>query len=185
MGYLDYSFGASSNSEGLGEEEDEANSCSSFSLQECINEFRARRIRRLSTHSREVTQVDELASGFVTEKAEAKTFSDPVEADLINQNISNKEHERKCKPCRDGFCYCFTSDSGEGGGMCNAATASTRAGHVRHVRRHRRSDCQEVCKRIVLLLSFISNIVCVCLFCFYFYKARYTNDTVVRQSSGQ
>nr|XP_014094838.2 uncharacterized protein LOC106620750 [Bactrocera oleae] len=139
----DYSFGASSNSEGLGEEEDEANSCSSFSLQECINEFRARRIRRLSTHSREVTQVDELASGFVTEKAEAKTFSDPVEADLINQNISNKEHERKCKPCRDGFCYCFTSDSGEGGGMCNAATASTRAGHVRHVRRHRRSDCQE------------------------------------------
>uniref|UniRef100_A0A0A1XNB3 Ribosomal RNA large subunit methyltransferase N n=1 Tax=Zeugodacus cucurbitae TaxID=28588 RepID=A0A0A1XNB3_ZEUCU len=140
----DYSFGATSNSEDIEEEEeDDANSCSSFSLQECINEFRARRIRRLSTQSREVTQVDELASGIVPEKVEAKTFPDPADADLISQNRSNKEHERKCKPCRDGFCYCFTSDSGEGGGVCNAATAGTRAGHVRQVRRHRRSDCHE------------------------------------------
>ncbi|XP_053966268.1 uncharacterized protein LOC128868324 [Anastrepha ludens] len=138
----DYPFEADSNSEGL-EEEDEANSCSSFSLQECINEFRARRIRRLSTQSREVAQVEELVSAFVGEKSEKKALPDPADEDLINQNRSNKEQERKCKPCRDGFCYCFTSDSGEGGGVCDAAGASTRGGHARHLRRHRRSECLE------------------------------------------
>ncbi|XP_017488709.1 PREDICTED: uncharacterized protein LOC108376957 [Rhagoletis zephyria] len=138
----DYSIEPTSNSEDVEEEEDEANSCSSFSLQECINEFRARRIRRLSTQSREVAQTEELASGFATERCEKKALPDPADADLISQNRSNKEQERKCKPCRNGFCYCFTSDSGEGGGVC--AAAGTRAEHVRQLRRHRRSECNEL-----------------------------------------
>ncbi|XP_067632425.1 uncharacterized protein [Eurosta solidaginis] len=140
----DYSFGATSDTEDVEEEEDEANTCSSFSLQECINEFRARRIRRLSTQSREVAQTEDLAGAFASERCEKKVLPAPGDADLINQNRSNKEQERKCKPCRDGFCYCFTSDSGEGGGVCAAAAANARALHVRQARRHRRSESHEL-----------------------------------------
>lgn len=28
-----------------------------------------------------------------------------------NQNLANREHEKMYKKCKDGFCYCFTSDS--------------------------------------------------------------------------
>lgn len=62
-------------------------SSSSFSLQECINEFRARKAHRSSQSNQN------------------------TDDDLINQNKSNKQNERISKPCKDGFCYCFTSDS--------------------------------------------------------------------------
>lgn len=75
-----------------------------FSLQECMDEFRARRLRRMSTHR--------CIGGRDTVDAIPASIDD---AHLIDQNRTNKEQERKCKPCKDGFCYCFTSDSGEGG----------------------------------------------------------------------
>ncbi|XP_055839136.1 uncharacterized protein LOC129907094 isoform X2 [Episyrphus balteatus] len=66
-------------------------SSSSFSLQDCINEFRARKVHRSS---------------------QSQSQSNPnTDDDLINQNKSNKHSERISKPCKDGFCYCFTSDS--------------------------------------------------------------------------
>ncbi|KAM7346002.1 uncharacterized protein ACRADG_012043 isoform 2-T2 [Cochliomyia hominivorax] len=81
----------------------------SFSLEECMNEFRARRIRRtsLSYHRHESGVVDGIGSN--------KNRQETTERELINQNLCNKEQERKCKPCQNGFCYCFTSDSGDGG----------------------------------------------------------------------
>lgn len=68
-------------------------SSSSFSLQDCINEFRARKVRR-SSQSQSQSQSNQ-----------------NTDDDLINQNKSNKHSERISKPCKDGFCYCFTSDS--------------------------------------------------------------------------
>lgn len=29
----------------------------------------------------------------------------------VDQNLQNREHEKMYKQCKDGFCYCFTSDS--------------------------------------------------------------------------
>ncbi|XP_055918963.1 uncharacterized protein LOC129951002 [Eupeodes corollae] len=66
-------------------------SSSSFSLQDCINEFRARKVHRSSQSQSQSNQ--------------------NTDDDLINQNKSNKHSERISKPCKDGFCYCFTSDS--------------------------------------------------------------------------
>jgi len=125
------------------DEEDsaETGSTSSFSLQECINEFRARRIRRVSTHSRD----REMATTAEEQKATTAPVSVTVpvsvaaDAHLINQNRCNKEQERKGKPCKNGFCYCFTSDSGD----C-ASTAPPRDWHVRQHRRSRRSDINKV-----------------------------------------
>ncbi|EDW60034.2 uncharacterized protein [Drosophila virilis] len=111
------------------EEADESGSTSSFSLQECINEFRARRIRRVSTQSRGEEPIDATAAA-------------PIAADthLINQNLCNKAQERRGKPCKNGFCYCFTSDSGD----C-ASTAPPRAAwHVRQHKRSRRSESNKV-----------------------------------------
>ncbi|XP_061389433.1 uncharacterized protein LOC133324613 [Musca vetustissima] len=76
----------------------------SFSLEECMNEFRARRIRRISSHSRPEGE----------NRSNGQKGHNTTDKDLINQNLSNKQQERKCKPCKDGFCYCFTSDSGDG-----------------------------------------------------------------------
>ncbi|XP_037940787.1 uncharacterized protein LOC119673801 isoform X2 [Teleopsis dalmanni] len=123
------------------EEEDEVDSCSSFSLQECINEFRARRIRRISSHSRDVqnenptTQV----TSNVTSLNNKKNNKDIDDADLIKQNRSNREQERKCKPCKNGFCYCFTSDSGDG--SCTGL-GTARGTHVRQHRRHKNEQIQ-------------------------------------------
>ncbi|BFG06263.1 uncharacterized protein DMAD_04805 [Drosophila madeirensis] len=115
------------------EEEDsaESGSTTSFSLQECINEFRARRIRRVSTHSRDCDN-NHNNNNMPGEEQPVRTAAD---ADLINQNRCNKAQERKGKPCKNGFCYCFTSDSGD----C-ASTAPTRESHVRQPRRSRRSE---------------------------------------------
>lgn len=109
----------------------------SFSLQECMNEFRARRIRRtsLSQHRHE-TEKSDTKSG--------KNCQETSELDLINQNLCNKEQERKCKPCQNGFCYCFTSDSGDGGANLGGCHAS-RGLQTRNSRRNRRSDCTQVC----------------------------------------
>ncbi|KAL7736556.1 hypothetical protein ACLKA6_015200 [Drosophila palustris] len=124
------------------EDEDEENSAesgstSSFSLQECINEFRARRIRRVSTHSRDREMTT------AGEEQAAPTVSVAVAADadahLINQNRCNKAQERKGKPCKNGFCYCFTSDSGD----C-ASTAPPRDWHVRQHKRSRRSENNKI-----------------------------------------
>ncbi|KAL9916409.1 uncharacterized protein ACN2A1_002690 [Glossina fuscipes fuscipes] len=97
-----------------------------FSLQECMDEFRARRINRISSQCRH------------TREGKEKLLGDNLDEDLdlINENLTNKEQERKCKPCKDGFCYCFTSDSGEGGGRgtCQA---------LRQPRRNRRSDINQ------------------------------------------
>lgn len=111
----------------------------SFSLEECMNEFRARRIRRVSLHSRQ--DVDRVR--------DENNRHDVSEVDLIHQNQCNKEHERKCKPCKDGFCYCFTSDSGDG--ACNAGRMSAcrdiPATQTRHYRRYKRSQNEQVCIR--------------------------------------
>ncbi|XP_034479735.1 uncharacterized protein LOC117785674 [Drosophila innubila] len=122
------------------DEEDsaETGSTSSFSLQECINEFRARRIRRVSTHSRDremATTAEEQKASTTAPVAATVPVSVAADAHLINQNRCNKEQERKGKPCKNGFCYCFTSDSGD----C-ASTAPPRDWHVRQHRRSRRSD---------------------------------------------
>ena len=116
-------------------------SCSSFSLQECIDEFRARRIRRVSTQSREVPEHKE--------QQHKKHISDPAELDLINQNRSNKEQERKCKPCENGFCYCFTSDSGDGAeGYCRSSHGNQFSGGgnvaAARARRSRKSEISHV-----------------------------------------
>jgi len=115
------------------DEEDsaESGSTSSFSLQECINEFRARRIRRVSTHSRD----REMATA--GEEQAAPTVA--ADAHLINQNRCNKAQERMGKPCKNGFCYCFTSDSGDCG-----STAPPRDWHVRQQKRSRRSESSKV-----------------------------------------
>ncbi|XP_026840892.1 anillin [Drosophila persimilis] len=115
------------------EEEDsaESGSTTSFSLQECINEFRARRIRRVSTQSRDCDNNHNMPS----EDQPVRVRGTSADADLINQNRCNKAQERKGKPCKNGFCYCFTSDSGD----C-ASTAPTRESHVRQPRRSRRSE---------------------------------------------
>ena len=130
------------------EEEDDVDSCSSFSLQECINEFRARRIRRVSTQSREAPI--ENAPHKELLKAH-KQLPDPAEMDLINQNRSNKEQERKCKPCKNGFCYCFTSDSGDAQQHASAAScnvAGTRA------RRSRKSETSQVSTYMQVIYTF-------------------------------
>uniref|UniRef100_A0A1B0GBQ3 Uncharacterized protein n=1 Tax=Glossina morsitans morsitans TaxID=37546 RepID=A0A1B0GBQ3_GLOMM len=97
-----------------------------FSLQECMDEFRARRINRISSQCRH------------TREGKEKLLRENLDEDLdlINENLTNKEQERKCKPCKDGFCYCFTSDSGEGGGRgtCQA---------LRQPRRNRRPDINQ------------------------------------------
>lgn len=104
----------------------------SFSLQECMNEFRARRISRISSSLNRQE----------SEKGGANCH-DTTELDLINQNLCNKEQERKCKPCKDGFCYCFTSDSGDGGNL--SVCGASRGIHMRHSRRNRRTECNQVC----------------------------------------
>ncbi|XP_017073023.1 uncharacterized protein LOC108109137 [Drosophila eugracilis] len=116
------------------EEEDdsaESGSTSSFSLQECIDEFRARRIRRVSTQSRDC-ETNNNNNNMPRQMPRIRRTTD---ADLINQNRCNKEQERKGKPCKNGFCYCFTSDSGD----CGSAVAP-RDQHVRLPRRSRRSE---------------------------------------------
>ncbi|XP_055379506.1 uncharacterized protein LOC129610805 isoform X2 [Condylostylus longicornis] len=45
----------------------------------------------------------------VNEQGKIKDQSDSE--DINQQNIHNKRSEKLNKPCRDGFCYCFTSDS--------------------------------------------------------------------------
>ncbi|KAH8290691.1 hypothetical protein KR054_005014, partial [Drosophila jambulina] len=119
------------------EEEDSAKSgsTSSFSLQECIDEFRARRTRRVSTHSRE-------CDGNLPRSNRETRTRRTMDADLINQNRCNKEQERKGKPCQNGFCYCFTSDSGDCG-----STAPARDQHVRLPRRSRRSESSKTTKQ--------------------------------------
>lgn len=131
------------NDDDVEEEEDEdegdsaeTGSTSSFSLQECINEFRARRIRRVSTHSRDREMV---TAGEDQQAAPTAPVTVAADAHLINQNRCNKEQERKGKPCKNGFCYCFTSDSGD----C-ASTAPPRDWHVRQHRRSRRSETNKV-----------------------------------------
>ncbi|XP_041448748.1 nucleolar protein dao-5 isoform X2 [Drosophila obscura] len=109
----------------------ESGSTTSFSLQECINEFRARRIRRVSTQSRDCDNNHNMPGEDQPERVRGTA----ADADLINQNRCNKAQERKGKPCKNGFCYCFTSDSGD----C-ASTAPTRESHVRQPRRSRRSE---------------------------------------------
>ncbi|KAH8373609.1 hypothetical protein KR200_003425, partial [Drosophila serrata] len=119
------------------EEEDsgKSGSTSSFSLQECIDEFRARRTRRVSTHSRDCD------NNLPRNNRETRTRR-TMDADLINQNRCNKEQERKGKPCQNGFCYCFTSDSGDCG-----STAPPRDQHVRLPRRSRRSESSKATKQ--------------------------------------
>lgn len=77
-----------------------------------MDEFRARRVRRVS-------------------ERQGSKVHDTAEMDLINQNLCNKEYERKCKPCKNGFCYCFSSDSGDGGGGRTSAIRSNPR-HPRH-----------------------------------------------------
>ncbi|XP_033254662.1 uncharacterized protein LOC117194125 [Drosophila miranda] len=119
------------------EEEDsaESGSTTSFSLQECINEFRARRIRRVSTQSRDCDNNHNMPG----EDQPVRVRGTSADADLINQNRCNKAQERKGNTCKNGFCYCFTSDSGD----C-ASTAPTRESHVRQPRRSRRSESTKV-----------------------------------------
>uniref|UniRef100_A0A1A9WQI6 PH domain-containing protein n=1 Tax=Glossina brevipalpis TaxID=37001 RepID=A0A1A9WQI6_9MUSC len=102
-----------------------------FSLQECMDEFRARRINRISSQCRHTREGKEKFLGEL----------DYGDLDLINENLTNKEQERKCKPCKDGFCYCFTSDSGDGGGRgtCQA---------LRLPRRNRRQDLNQQVKTL-------------------------------------
>ncbi|EDW85603.1 uncharacterized protein Dwil_GK23171 [Drosophila willistoni] len=118
------------------DEDEEEDSCSStsFSLQECINEFRARRIRRVSTHSRDCENVHTPGPMVVPDPQIAAS----ADADLINQNRCNKAQERKGKPCKNGFCYCFTSDSGDCGSII--VPTRTRDSHVRHQKRSRRLE---------------------------------------------
>ncbi|XP_016977056.2 uncharacterized protein LOC108043034 [Drosophila rhopaloa] len=122
------------------EEEDsaESGSTSSFSLQECIDEFRARRIRRVSTQSRDC-ETNNNNNNMPRQPPRTRRTTD---ADLINQNRCNKEQERKGKPCQNGFCYCFTSDSGDCG-----STAPPRDQHVRLPRRSRRSETSKPAKQ--------------------------------------
>ncbi|EDV36674.1 uncharacterized protein Dana_GF11828, isoform A [Drosophila ananassae] len=128
------------------EEEDEeegsakSGSTSSFSLQECIDEFRARRVRRVSGQSRDCENNNNNMTRAREEQLPRSRRA--TDADLINQNRSNKEQERKGKPCKDGFCYCFTSDSGD----C-ASIAPPRDQHVRLPRRSRRSDSSKATKQ--------------------------------------
>lgn len=129
----------------MGDEDDEdeedsaeSGSTSSFSLQECINEFRARRIRRVSARSdRDMPQT--VAGEEPPPKAKTTTTTTTApsaDAHLINQNLCNKAQERRGKPCKNGFCYCFTSDSGD--------CASTRDWHVRQHKRSRRPETNKV-----------------------------------------
>ncbi|XP_002092660.2 uncharacterized protein LOC6531873 isoform X1 [Drosophila yakuba] len=122
------------------EEEDsaESGSTSSFSLQECIDEFRARRIRRVSTQSRDC----ETNNNHTNMSRQLPRVRRTTDAELINQNRCNKEQERKGKPCQNGFCYCFTSDSGDCG-----STAPPRDQHVRLPRRSRRSESSKPVKQ--------------------------------------
>ncbi|XP_023298971.2 uncharacterized protein LOC111681432 [Lucilia cuprina] len=134
-GYLtDDKYSNHDDSEDADEIINDGDTSTSFSLQECMNEFRARRIRRTSlSHHRQ----DSEKSGVKSTKPQEAS-----ELDLINQNLCNKEQERKCKPCQNGFCYCFTSDSGDGGGnLCDSYT--TRGNQSRNPRRNRRSECSQ------------------------------------------
>lgn len=88
----------------LTEDENGSDISSSFSLQECMKEFRARRIRRSYLNQQRQNMIRDTYG---------KNVKEANEIDFINQNLRNKEQERKCKPCRNGFCYCFTSDSGD------------------------------------------------------------------------
>lgn len=108
----------------------------SFSLQECMDEFRARRRRKSS-----VSQVRQDTE----DCRNRKTLIDTTDQDLINQNLCNKEQEKKCKPCRNGFCYCFTSDSGDGGGTF-AGCVSSRVVSGRSQRRYKRAGFYQVHK---------------------------------------
>lgn len=107
---------------------------SSFSLQECMDEFRARR-RRKSTVIQNRQEVEHCKN--------KKHFVDATEQDLINQNLCNKLQERKCKPCRNGFCYCFTSDSGDGGGNFGGSVPS-RVVTARNQRQSKRVEREQV-----------------------------------------
>ncbi|XP_059226407.1 uncharacterized protein LOC106091731 isoform X2 [Stomoxys calcitrans] len=100
---------------------------SSFSLQECMDEFRARRVRRVSSQSR------------AEDKRGFTDISDNTEMDLINQNLCNREQERKRKPCKNGFCYCFASDSGDSS-ACNRRFGTSNSRATRH---YRHSVCNQ------------------------------------------
>ncbi|KAH8416083.1 hypothetical protein KR222_007718, partial [Zaprionus bogoriensis] len=131
------------------DEEDsaESGSSSSFSLQECINEFRARRIRRVSARS-DRDMPEELktaaAGGGVGAAGDVgATPADEADAHLINQNLCNKAQERRGKPCQNGFCYCFTSDSGD----CGSTAPPPRDWHVRQHKRSRRAETNKQSQR--------------------------------------
>lgn len=103
-------------------------SCSSFSLGECINEFKARRARRSLPQNKNQDQVD---------KSMAANASEDI--DIIIQNRSNKQNEKLYKPCKNGFCYCFTSDSDEIRRLHN-----TDGELSRFHRKHRKSESSQV-----------------------------------------
>ncbi|KAH8272947.1 hypothetical protein KR018_012255, partial [Drosophila ironensis] len=125
------------------EEEPESGSMSSFSLQDCIDEFRARRVRRISGQSRDCDNNQNMRHREEQEQPRHKPRQqEERDAELINQNRCNKEQERKGKPCQNGFCYCFTSDSGD----C-ASIAPPRDQHVRLARRSRRSETSKASKQ--------------------------------------
>lgn len=140
------------NGDGTDDDDDDVvndgDTSTSFSLQECMNEFRARRIRRtsLSHHRQDIEKNGDTS----------KNCQETAELELINQNLCNKEQERKCKPCQNGFCYCFTSDSGDGGvnlGNCNPI----RNTHTRNSRRNRRSECNQVRNTFLFLTIFFNT----------------------------
>lgn len=121
---------------GTSDEDDSGSGVTSttFSLQECMDEFRARRLRRMSNH-RSIIGRDEVDA--------VPTTAD--DARLIDQNRTNKEQERKCKPCKDGFCYCFTSDSGEGG----QGAATCAAAHIRSSKQSRYNHVNQVTGKLI------------------------------------
>ena len=134
---FDYNFKEDASLENSSDSDDQApnseDTTTSFSLQECMDEFRARR-RRKSTVSQN-RQVEDCKN--------KKYFVDVTEQDLINQNLCNKLQERKCKPCRNGFCYCFTSDSGDGGGNFGGCVPS-RVVVARNQRHSKRVEREQV-----------------------------------------
>lgn len=80
------------------------------------------------------------AAGEEYTKTEAATTAPAADAHLINQNLCNKAQERKGKPCKNGFCYCFTSDSGD----CASTAPPPRDWHVRQHKRSRRPETNKV-----------------------------------------
>ncbi|TMW50617.1 hypothetical protein DOY81_004306 [Sarcophaga bullata] len=142
---FDYDFKEDESLENSSDADDQvpnsADTTTSFSLQECMDEFRARR-RRKSTVSQNRQEVEDCKN---------KTyFVDATEQDLINQNLCNKLQERKCKPCRNGFCYCFTSDSGDGGANFGGCARVVTARNQRHSKRVEREQISNQFKNKVI-----------------------------------